>query len=62
MTVPPKIVLDGVPEVPLEIEGGEPQSTAKKQTIQAQRVKLTSMAQHKDIRQYYFKITTYDYR
>ena len=28
VTVPPKVVLDGVPGDPLEIDGGEPQSTA----------------------------------
>ena len=28
VTVPPKIVLDGVPGDPLEIDGGGPQSTA----------------------------------
>ena len=28
VTVPPKVVLDGVPEDPSDMEGGEPQSTA----------------------------------
>ena len=28
ITIPPKFVLDGVPGVPLKMEGGEPQSTA----------------------------------
>ena len=37
VTLPPKVVLDGLPEVPSEMVGGEPQSTT---AVEHQRLKI----------------------
>ena len=43
VTVPLKVVLDGVPEVPSKMEGGEPQSTT---AVEHQRLKVVYISDH----------------